>query len=336
MLHITSAAQGADAPRSPLPPIRPHRTIRGASAILLPFHHDGTIDWPSFDAHLARTAAAGLTPAVNMDTGYVNLLTPEQRTEVLERTAATLGGTGFIAGAFVADEPGAPFDLDGYARAADAVCEWGGTPIVFQSHGLTHGGAAEIVPRYEAFGERVGDFLAFELTPDLAKFGKIYSPETFRGLLGIKSCVGAKHSSFRREPEWERLTIRDAERPEFRLMTGNDFAIDMVMWGSDYLLGLSTFAPDLFARRDRKWAAGEPGFFELNDELQYLGRYAFRTPGAAYKHSAAQFLHLRGWFESDLAHPDSPQRGPEDTAVLRECAERLGVLDETHCDGCDK
>ena len=309
-----------------LPPIKPNRTIRGASAVLLPFTRSHEIDWPAFEKHLARTAAAGLTPAVNMDTGYVNLLTPKQREEVLDRTETTLGGGPFIAGAFVGDKPGAAFDLDGLAAAADRIRKRRGTPILFQSHGLTAGGADEIVPRYEAFGARAGEFLAFELTPDLAPFGKIYDLDTFRGLLGVQACVGAKHSSFEREPEWARLKLRDEVRPDFRLMTGNDFAIDMVTWGSDYLLGLSTFAPDLFARRDALWAAGDPGFFELNDELQYLGRFAFRRPGAAYKHSAAQFLKLRGWAHTDLTHPASPKRPPEDMAVLRECAVRLGVL----------
>ena len=309
-----------------LPPIRPNRVIRGASAVLIPFASPGEVDWAAFERHLARTAEAGLTPAVNMDTGYVNLLTPPQREEVLDRTAATLGGGAFVAGAFVKDEPGAAFDLGGYATAAERVTARGGTPIVFQSYGLTAGGAAEVVPRYEAFGERAGEFLAFELTTDLAPFGRVYDLETFRGLLGVARCVGAKHSSFRRRPEWDRLTVRDAERPDFRLMTGNDFAIDMVMWGSDYLLGLSTFCPDLFAERDRLWAAGDPAFFELNDELQYLGRFAFRSPGAAYKHSAAQFLKLCGRIETDLTHPDSPERPASDAEVLGECAVRLGLL----------
>ena len=40
-------------------------------------------------------------------------------------------------------------------------------------------------------------------------------------------------------------------RPDFLVFTGNDLAIDMVMYGSDYLLGLSTFAPDLFASATR-------------------------------------------------------------------------------------
>ena len=92
-----------------------------------------------------------------------------------------------------------------------------------------------------------------------APFGKIYSLDVYRGLLGVKKCLGAKHSSLRRELEWQRLALRDAVRPDFRVYTGNDLAIDMVMYGSDYLLGLSTFAPDLFAKRDRLLGGRRPG-----------------------------------------------------------------------------
>jgi len=99
----------------------------------------------------------------------------------------------------------------------------------------------------------------------------------------------------------------------------------MIIYGSDYLLGLSTFAPDLFARRDALWAAGDPAFHELNDLLQYLGFFAFRNPVPAYKHSAAQFLKIRGWIDSDATHPASPKRPDSDREILRELAERLTV-----------
>src|SRR6185295_9973154 len=104
------------------------------------------------------------------------------------------------------------------------------------------------------------------------------------------------------------LRLRDQERPDFLVLTGNDLAIDMVMYGSDYLLGLSTFAPDLFAQRDALWASGDPAFYELNDKLQYLGHFAFRDPVPAYKHNAAQFLKLRGWIACDATHPRSAAR----------------------------
>src|SRR5207302_1471807 len=65
----------------PVALLRPRRKIEGISAVLLPFAADGGVDWDAFAAHVARTADAGLTPAVNMDTGYVNLLDDAQRNE---------------------------------------------------------------------------------------------------------------------------------------------------------------------------------------------------------------------------------------------------------------
>jgi dihydrodipicolinate synthase/N-acetylneuraminate lyase len=310
----------------PISQRKPRRKIHGISAILLPFTDANAADWPGFDGHLLRTADAGLTPAVNMDTGYVNLLDDATRLAVLRRTREVLGGRPFVAGAFVKDAPGSRFDLDGYRRRIDEITAVGGTPVIFQSHGLVAQDSAGIVESYRQIAAGCDRFIGFELTTELAPFGAIYDLDTYAGLMAIPQCVGAKHSSFHREPEWERLRLRDRVRPEFVVYTGNDFAIDMVMYGSDYLLGLSTFAPDLFARRDAYWAAGDPRFYELNDVLQYLGMFAFRTPGPAYKHSAAQFLRLRGWIDCDEPHPANSRRPASDVEVLREIAARMGVL----------
>src|SRR5919106_7033591 len=97
------------------PRIRHGRTIEGISAVLVPYTTDGAIDWPAFEAHVGRTASAGLTPAVNMDTGYVQLLDDADRMRVLDVAAAT---GRFVAGAFVADREGDAFDLDAYRKAA--------------------------------------------------------------------------------------------------------------------------------------------------------------------------------------------------------------------------
>ena len=69
-----------------VPAMRPRRTIEGISAVLLPFDLDDRPDWAGFRHLLARTWQAGLTPAVNMDTGYVNLLTSVEREQVLRET----------------------------------------------------------------------------------------------------------------------------------------------------------------------------------------------------------------------------------------------------------
>jgi len=307
----------------PIAMLKPRRKIVGMSAILLPFLEDGGVDWPGFRAHVERTVAAGLAPAVNMDTGFGNLIDIETKERALAETQAITGHREYVAGAFVGDAPGAKFDYDGYAKAIEQIQSHGGTPVIFQSYGLTNQAGPDVVKAYERIGTVAPRFIGFELGTQFAPFGKIYDLETYVGLMGVKACAGAKHSSLHREPEWERLQLRDKIRPDFMVMTGNDLAIDMVMYGSDYLLGLSTFAPEAFAKRDAMWLNGDPGFYELNDLLQYLGFFAFRPPVPAYKHSASMFLKLRGWIGHDATHPQSAKRPDADREVLRDIVERL-------------
>jgi dihydrodipicolinate synthase/N-acetylneuraminate lyase len=313
-----------DAPPDVTARIRPGRKIAGMSAVLVPYTSDGDIDWGALEAHIDRTADAGLVPAVNMDTGYVQLLADADRLRVLDLAAKVTDGD-FVAGAYVADQTGTPFDLDAYLDAAAQVAERGGTPVVFPSHGLNALDGAAWVDAHAAIGNRIDRFIGFELGPMFVPHGRIYPLDAYRGLLEIAQCIGAKHSSLDRRAEWDRLALRDQVRPDFRVLTGNDLAIDMVMYGSDYLLGLSTFAPDVFAERDAMWERGDSRFHERNDLLQYLGQFAFRRPVPAYRHDAAMFLELRGWATSDVTPPGVPRRPDSDRDVLADIADRLGV-----------
>ncbi len=307
----------------PISLLTPRRKITGISAILLPFHADHTIDWDGFGQHVSRTLDAGLIPAVNMDTGYAHLIDDTIREQVLERTESLCDGRQFVAGVFVKDNPGDPLNLDAYRRGTQQITAHRGTPIFFQSYGLIESADQQIVAAYQSLAEQCEEFLFFELGKVFAPFGKIYSLDVYQQLMQIPNVIGAKHSSLRRELEWQRLSLRNRLRPEFKVFTGNDLAIDMVMYGSDYLLGLSTFAPDAFARRDAMWHSGDPGFYEWNDVLQYLGTLTFRDPAPAYKHSAAMFLHLRGWLSTNLTHPGSPCRPDSDIPVLQSIVDDL-------------
>jgi dihydrodipicolinate synthase/N-acetylneuraminate lyase len=303
-----------------LPPVRPGRAITGMAAVLLPFTAPGDIDWGGFEGHVARTVECGLAPAVNMDTGFGARLEPPQRRRVLD--IARAHGS-FVAGAYVDDSRDSPFDREAYRQAMHEIATAGGVPIVFPSWGLHNLPEAEVAPAFAALAPAVDRFLAFELGEMFAPQGRVFSTATFHALLEVPQCVGAKHSSLSRELEWERLTVRDAHRPDFMVLTGNDRAIDMVMYGSDYLLGLAAFAPEHFARRDEHWANGDDRFYALNDELQYLGRFAFRPPVPAYRHDAAMFLYGRGHIASDRTHPASPHRPASDRAVLDDIARAL-------------
>lgn len=303
--------------------IRPRRHIAGISATLLPYSAEGYIDWDSLAAHISRTAEAGLIPAVNMDTGYGALLDAATRLQIVELARSLVAE--FVAGAHVDDAPGDPVDIDAYRATMDEIASRGGTPIVFPSHGLGSVPESDVVSFHAGLGEACDSFIAFELGPVFDPRGRIYQLDTFEGLLGVAQCVGAKHSSLDRRAEWLRLDLRDRTRPDFKVFTGNDLAIDMVIYGSDYLLGLSTFAPDAFALRDRWWAAGDDRFYELNDVLQYLGAFAFREPVPGYRHDAARFLKLRGWLASNRTHPGSAARPDSDDEILARILDRLSA-----------
>jgi hypothetical protein len=302
--------------------IVPRRRIVGMSAVLLPFTATGDVDWDATATHISRTRGAGLTPAVNMDTGYVQSIDGSVSRRVLELAA----GGDFVAGAYVADRPGDTFDLDAYIRACAEIRERGGTPVIFPSNGLNALDDAGWVAALESIAARIDRFVGFELGPMFVPYGRIPSLAAYEAMMGIPQCIGAKHSSLSRQLEWDRLDLRDRKRPDFHVFTGNDLAIDMVMYGSDYLLGLSTFAPAEFARRDRYWADGDPRFHELNDLLQYLGHFTFRAPVPGYRHDAAVFFELRGWSDSDAVPAGAPRRPDSDREILADILARLEEL----------
>ena len=305
--------------------IKPGRQVHGAAAALLPFQDDGRIAVEAFQSHVAATHRAGLTNAVNMDTGYANYLNAAEKGDVLRWTREVLGpGVPFIAGAYIEGESGDVVSL--YRREMDKIAGWGGTPIVFQTARLHGIPSREKIAVYREISKGFPEVLGFELGPVFAPNGEIFDEETFRGLMDIPEIKGAKHSSLDRLQELRRLELRDKYRPEFRIYTGNDLAIDMIEYGSDYLLGLATFAPEKFAERDRMWAANDPRYYAASDALQHLGDVAFRPPVPAYKHSAAIFLHLTGRIPSARTHSMSPVRAAWEAELLRECAQRLGLM----------
>jgi len=158
--------------------------------------------------------------------------------------------------------------------------------------------------------------------------GMIFDEETIRGLMGIPALKGIKHSSLDRGAELRRLEIRDEIRPDFRIFTGNDLAIDMTEFGSDYLLGLAAFCPELFALRDKYWLEDDERYDALTDAIQYLGNVSFRAPVPAYKHSCAVFQNLIGRCPSTLTHPKSAKRPDWEAQMLADCAARLSYTAE--------
>ena len=312
---------------------KPGRVVHGISAVLLPYRA-GRIDEAGFRRHLGRTLRAGLRPAVNMDTGYVDLLRPDEKRQVLAWTREAVGAHDwFAAGALpssgavtrgsTASGATATACAEAYLQECSAIADAGGVPVIFPSEAtasLDDDGLIQFFREVAAAGAK---FIAFELGAVFNPNGRIFSEPVLDALMGLPQCIGLKHSSLDRATELDRLDRRDRLRPDFVIYSGNDLAADMIEYGSDYLLGLSTFAPELFAARDRAWAAGDARYLDWRDLIQYLGWVGFRQPVPAYKHSAAIFLKLTGGLESDEPHPRAPQREEWDRDLLADAARRL-------------
>lgn len=298
--------------------------MTGIAAILLPFTSSGDIAEEALASCLDQTWNAGLTPAVNMDTGYVNLLEDYEKLRILRLAQQASAGRPFIAGAYIEGRNGDIAEL--YRREIGRIAECGGTPILFQTARLHHRSAAAVAAVYSSAVCDVPVAYGFELGRMFAPNGEIWSSEVAERIMSIPQIYGIKHSSLDRLIELDRLVLRDRIRPDFKIFTGNDLGIDMIEYGSDYLLGLAAFSPTKFAERDRLWRDQSTDYLALADALQFLGNIAFRPPVPAYKHSAALFLNILGKIPTDKTHPRSPQRPPWEREILVSCAQRLGLM----------
>ena len=312
-----------------------HRKITGIAAALVPFTDDCGVAVEAFQNHLRRTHEAGLINAVNMDTGYVMYLSEVERLQVLQWTREALGpGVEFVAGAYIEGSDGGIVSL--YRKQMERIVDHGGIPILFQTARLHDRSSKEKIAVYRDVCRGYSAVLGFELGNMFAPSGEIFDEETIRGLMEIPEMIGLKHSSLDRLTEFRRLSLRDKIRPDFKVYTGNDLAIDMIEYGSDYLLGLATFDPIRFGERDRLWASGDPAYYPLSDALQHLGNVAFRDPISAYKHSAAIYLKVTGKIPSDKTHPQNAARPAWEVELMRECAHRLRMDDERTSQGATK
>jgi hypothetical protein len=310
--------------------LTPDRSIDGAAALPVWAGPSGRLDLAGLAARLEATFVAGLTPAVNLFAGSVDLLGLDDRIDVLSTAAGVARGRRFIAGTWPTDDA-APLAVR-YGRAVDAVARQGGTPVLLPIAELEalDGDAIAHLWRQATSGHR--GVLALEIASGFGLPGTIHPPDVLTRLLDVPSLGGLVHASLDRATEWARIEARDVGRPEFRIYSGHERAPGMVAYGSDYLLGTAGCAPDAFAARDRAWRAGEPLAYELNDVLQYLGALLHRDPLAGARHAALQWLHARGQVREAAPWAGAERRPATDDVLYRDIAARLDALLATTTD----
>ena len=304
--------------------LTPSRTIDGAAALPVWLEASGRLDLSGLAARLQETFAAGLTPAVNLFAGSVDWLGREQRIDVLATAAGVARGRRFIAGT-LPTEDAAPLAAR-YGRAVDAVVRQGGTPVLLPIRELAtlDGDALAHLWRQATAGHR--GVLVIEMAAAFDAPAPLYSADVVTRILDIASLGGLVHASLDRGVEWARIEARDVARPDFRIYSGHERALDMVAYGSDYLLATAGCAPEAFAARDRAWRQGAPIGFELNDALQALATLLYRDPIDGARHGALQWLQARGVLGRPSPAPGIVLRPDSDLALYQEIHTRLESL----------
>ena len=304
--------------------LTPSRTIDGAAALPVWLGPSGRLDLAGLAGRLEATFTAGLTPAVNLFAGAVDCLSEDDRIDVLTTAAGVARGRRFIAGTLPTTDA-APLAIR-YGRAVDAVVRQGGTPLLLPiaELGALDGDALAHLWRQSTAGHR--GVLLVEMAPAFGLSPTPYAPEVITRLIDVASLGGLVHASLDREAEWARVQARDIARPEFRIYSGHERALDMVSYGSDYLLGTASCAPEAFAARDRAWREGEARGFDLTDVLQHLGSLIYRMPLNGARHAAVQWLEARGTIRGARPVAGVTARPESDLALYREIGDRLDLI----------
>ena len=161
-----------------------------------------------------------------------------------------------MAGAYIENQTGDVVAL--YRQQMDSIVRGGAIPSCFRPLGCTANQPKKRRLYIRQLARATRKCWPSSWAPCLPRTAEIFDEETVCRLMDIPEIKGMKHSSLDRLVELERLALRDAHRPDFRIYTGNDLGINMIEYGSDYLLGLASFAPEKFAERDRLWEPGIP------------------------------------------------------------------------------
>ncbi len=298
---------------------QPRRKAQGIAAALLPYQPDGRVAADAFAKQPTSMHQAGLMNAVNMDTGYVNYLSDAEKQEVLDWTRQALGkGIPFVAGAYI--EHNAGDDIVAlYRRQIDAIVRLDGIPILFQTSRLQGKPPARVAEAYRNICRDYPHVLAFELGKMFAANGEIWNTETIQRLMDIPEIKGMKHSSLDRLLELERLALRDAHRPDFRIYTGNDLGINMIEYGSDYLLGLAAFCAREICRERPALGDGRPRILRSLRRSPVPGKRRLSRAGSRLQ-TFRRHIPEHHWTHSQRSN------APEESAASRLGARNYGRL----------
>jgi 4-hydroxy-tetrahydrodipicolinate synthase len=224
-------------------PVNSQRSLNGVVvATVLPFGSDGLIDWTSYLQLLDYCASPdGITAVfVNGHAGEGASLSPVERTEVITRTRAHIGGKKLLAGII------AYSTTEAVTQAKEAQSAGADCAVLFPLPGLA--GGATATPRAPfAYVKAVAESIAIPVSifqyPLASGLG--FTTETLLEIAKLPGVVAIKEGSdtmLAYEENWRRIK---AARPDLSILPSNFnwFLAQLAVGGDGILSGLASLTP---------------------------------------------------------------------------------------------
>jgi 4-hydroxy-tetrahydrodipicolinate synthase len=296
------------------------------AAPVLPLRDDGAIDLDGMERYvrwIADDRPKGLV--VNSSAGEGELLSQEERAQVLDRVVAAVGNRLPILAGIIAESTA---EAVAQARAASRAGAQGllvFPPRAFGGEGLP---AATVVEYHRAIVEASG--LPVILFHRPAQFGGVvYPAETLRRLADLEGVVALKEASFDATRFIQIVRgNRTFPRP-LKILTGNDtFIYESYLLGADGALlgmGATATAPQIAMLEAVRRGDLQSGA-ALRDRLDPLCQAIYAAPLRNYRVRMKEALMFQGVLKNAVVRAPLPPASDEERAAIRRALIYAGLL----------
>lgn len=296
-------------------------------ATVLPFHEDGAIDWPGYEAVLDHCARPETTDCVfvNGHAGEATALTPAERTEVIRRTRDQIGpGRILMAGVVPTGYP------DAIAQAEAAREAGADIAVLFPAEALGGGNANTQagVKFIEALARDLQMPLSIFQFPIASGFG--FSTQVLAEIARIPEVVAIKEGSATLLAYDENRRAVQAAAPEVAMLPSNFhwFFAQVALGGDGILSGLASLVPGLLS--DLWTAAQDMDLARMraaNDRLYPVVRAIYGPAPVIDMHTRMKDgLRLMGIIQNSAPRLPLLAQSPEVVEGVRKALISAGVM----------
>ncbi|MCO5090379.1 dihydrodipicolinate synthase family protein [Bosea sp. (in: a-proteobacteria)] len=297
------------------------------AAPVLPFHDDGTIDWPSYETYIAQVAEGGARAiAMNMAASEGGSLTPDEQSQVIRRTKSVLDGacpviSGVLSG----------YTIGAVATAKRMVDAGADGLVIFPS-------LPTFIPKpipIDMLVEFHADIAAAVDVPVIAfqTSNSDYPQGTLTELAKIPNLVAVKDAAFSFEKASAIVDEVKGLNGRIAVLTGNDTFIleNMLLGASGALIGFAGTATAALVRMQELAAKGAiTEAYAIWFKLGPLARLCWTAPLRDYRVRMKYVLMRQGILPNCVARKPQPAITQADRDAIDRCFEAHGLDDPAY------